>query len=459
MTSSTDPQVLAERGVRAIQLEYLNLDGTHCGKVVPVAKYLTAVETGVPWPDLAFGLCLGNTVQFGFDWGTWRGELPDVVLVADADTFVWPGPGSDTARVLCRFRDNSGIPLVVCPRTQLIAAEDRLRRHGLFPYASFEIEATLFEEDYATAAASSLGDLTPLGGTSGAMLVLTKTPAYRAYMTELVDRMERQGIAWEAWSDEAAIGQVEINLKPLPALVAADQAARVKQTMREVAHDLGHSVTFMAKWNTAEYGQGAHVNVSLRDADGMNVMSGTQAQPVPDAMRYAAGGLLATLPGFASLAMPFPSSYRRLAELEGPPTTVTWGLNNKSCAVRAVPSPGPAARLEHRLPGADAHPHLVMAGILAGIEAGLVDRIEPPAPIEGLAWMRPDGALPTVPRSINRAANALAADPLLGAAFGKEFVDYWIGTRRWEWLAFHAAGAGRSTGVTDWEKTRYFELV
>ncbi|QIZ38563.1 glutamine synthetase family protein [Saccharopolyspora sp. ASAGF58] len=459
MAFSIDEALLADHGVAAVRLEYLNLDGTHCGKVVSRAKFLAGIERGWAWPDLAFGLCLGNTVQFGFDWGAWRGELPDVVLVADLDTMVWPPVGSSVARVLASFRENSGRPLAVCPRTLLRSVDGRLRERGLHAFAAVEIEATVFEESYAEAAAQHYRDLTPLGGRSGAMLVMTKSPAYQRFMSELLDRFDQQGIGWEAWSDEAAIGQVEINLPPAPAPEAADQAARVKQCLREVAHDLGHSVTFMAKWHDQEYGQGAHVNVSLRDPHGVNLLTGTGDEPVPDLMRHAAGGLLATLPGFASLAMPFPSSYRRLAELEGPPTTVTWGLNNKSCAVRAVPSLGPAARLEHRLPGADAHPHLVMAGILAGIEAGIENRLEPQQPIEGLAWMRPDGALPMIPSSINRSANALTNDPLLATALGREFIDYWVGTRRWEWRAFHAAGAGGSPVVSEWEMSRYFELV
>ena len=49
----------------------------------------------------------------------------------------------------------------------------------------------------------------------------------------------------------------------------------------------------------------------------------------------------------------------------------TWGYENRTVAVR-VPADAPVAtRLEHRVPGADAHPHLVIAALLAGMLHGI----------------------------------------------------------------------------------------
>jgi glutamine synthetase len=65
-----------------------------------------------------------------------------------------------------------------------------------------------------------------------------------------------------------------------------------------------------------------------------------------------------------------------------------------------------------------------------------------------------------LPSSISLAAEELTGDKLLAGPLGGELVDYWLHTRRWEWLMFHTGGgdAGAST-VTDWELHRYFELV
>jgi glutamine synthetase len=117
------------------------------------------------------------------------------------------------------------------------------------------------------------------------------------------------------------------------------------------------------------------------------------------------------------------------------------------------------SRIEYRTPGADSNAYLVAAAVLGAGLYGVVNGVEPPAPFVGMAWCNPSGT-EALPHTISRAADALAADKALAAVLGQEFVDYWIGTRRWEWLAFHTMGGGDpDCGITDWELNRYFELV
>ena len=47
----------------------------------------------------------------------------------------------------------------------------------------------------------------------------------------------------------------------------------------------------------------------------------------------------------------------------------------------------------------------------------------------------------------------------VAAGLGAEFVDFWAGTRKWEWLAFHTTGGDPDSPLTDWELNRYFERV
>ena len=46
---------------------------------------------------------------------------------------------------------------------------------------------------------------------------------------------------------------------------------------------------------------------------------------------------------------------------------------------------GEARRIEHRVAGADASPHLALAGILAALLHGITNRLESSAPIDGRA--------------------------------------------------------------------------
>jgi glutamine synthetase len=159
------------------------------------------------------------------------------------------------------------------------------------------------------------------------------------------------------------------------------------------------------------------------------------------------------------LALPFITSYRRLVQLEGPPTTVTWGHNNKTTAVRAITQHPAYSRIEYRLPGSDANVYLVAAAVAGAGIFGVVNKVEPPEPFVGMAWALPTGVA-QIPTTITQAAAALETDKVLVEVLGEEFVNYWLGTRRWEWLAFHTMGGGDpDVGLTSWEFGRYFELA
>ena len=108
---------------------------------------------------------------------------------------------------------------------------------------------------------------------------------------------------------------------------------------------------------------------------------------------------------------------------------------------------------------ADVNVYLALAVILAGGLAGITGAIEPPPEQHGLAWGQPPSST-RLPLSISTAAAELESDKLLTDVMGEVFVDYWLHSRRWEWLMFHTGGGdAEATSVTDWELSRYFELV
>jgi glutamine synthetase len=51
---------------------------------------------------------------------------------------------------------------------------------------------------------------------------------------------------------------------------------------------------------------------------------------------------------------------------------------------------------------------------------------------------------------------ALRADGRLTEMLGREAVEYWLGSREWEWLYFHTGG-GDPDAVNAFELGRYFE--
>jgi glutamine synthetase len=124
--------------------------------------------------------------------------------------------------------------------------------------------------------------------------------------------------------------------------------------------------------------------------------------------------LLAYAPDFMLLSAPYANSYRRFRPGSFTPMNSSWAWENRSCLVRLTGS-GQSARLEFRLPGADANPYFVYAGMiaagLAGVEAGLTL----PPPVSGDASV---AALPLLPRDLTEAFWAFARSEIAKSALG-----------------------------------------
>lgn len=447
------PGAATSPSARAVRLEATNHEGSLLGKTVSLAKFAAGKDAGFAFADILFAIDLSSEIVLGDAFPDWRGNLYDIQMVPDMSTLVEWRPGLDS--VIGDYWLKNGRPVPICPRNLVRTLLRRLDLLGYTAKVAVEIEATLFEESVHEARARGYRDLTPLGGSSGATYHLARSKDWVDYMQDVVARLDSVGIDWEAWTDEAAPGQTELNLAPTDPLRLADSWARTRQVMREVAHERGHTVCFMAK-PTAGFGQGSHINLSLQ-RDGVNQFF---AEDGPSQlMLHAVGGLLATMAGATSIVLPQITSYRRLVDLTGPPTTVSWGVNNKTAAVRAITGHPKYSRLEHRLPGSDVNPYLALAAVLAGVVAGIEREIGPPAPVEDMAWCMPeDGVVPRIPDTISKAGAALSADVLLREYLGDEFVDFWVASRRWEWMEFHTKGGDPFAELSTWESTRYFEF-
>jgi glutamine synthetase len=130
------------------------------------------------------------------------------------------------------------------------------------------------------------------------------------------------------------------------------------------------------------------------------------------------------------------------------PTNVTWGVDNRTTALRAISSGVKSTRVEHRLPAADANPYLSLAASLASGLYGIENRLELPAPT-GNAY---EAQAPPLPRSLGESTELFRSSKTTRQIFGDEFVNHFAATRDWEVRQFRRA-------VTDWELQRYFEII
>jgi glutamine synthetase len=230
-----------------------------------------------------------------------------------------------------------------------------------------------------------------------------------------------QGLPADTIISEAAPGQFEVNLyHRADPMAAADDAVLLRRLIDGVARKHGLRATFMAKPYLDFAGSGMHVHVSLADRDGRNVFG--NGEDGARLLRHAIGGCLATMEDAAPLFIQSVNGYRRLMPGSYAPTSICWGFDNRSVAVRVPNGGDKARRLEHRIAGADANPYLVLAAILAGMLEGLDQAIEPPAPIEGNAYDREIRRLSSdMPQALDR----FATSDFVARYFGEEYRFIW----------------------------------
>jgi glutamine synthetase len=214
---------------------------------------------------------------------------------------------------------------------------------------------------------------------------------------------------WQAVSEKIPIvkyekergeGQYEIALPPCadPAKTAADIVA-LKDIIIETAATGGMKADFSAKPFAGQPGSGLHIHIHLEDAQGKNVFYKDDAT-ISDALKWSIGGLLAWLPETMPVFAPYPESYARFAPGGHAPTTVSWGANNRTVAIRLPDKPHDKKHIEHRVAGADADPYAVIGVILAAMHDGLTRRLDPGPQIYGDASLAMYN-LPPLPSSLN----------------------------------------------------------
>ena len=145
------------------------------------------------------------------------------------------------------------------------------------------------------------------------------------------------------------------------------------------------------------------------------------------------------------------NSYKRLVEGAWAPTTLTWAVDNRTVALRALAGGEKSTRLEFRVPGSDANSYLSMAACLASGLYGIKNNLKLESdPVKGNGYeVKTNGV---VPRNLFEATQKMSQSSLANEIFGETFVRHMVETRLWEWQEF-------SNSVTDWEMKRYFEII
>jgi glutamine synthetase len=386
-----------------------------------------------------------NTVD-GYAMSSWDRGYGDFVLVPDMATLrrlPWQ-PGS--VLVIADLTWLDGAPVVASPRQILAAQTARLAERGLVALAGTELEFVVYRDSYEQAAARDYRDLTPANSYNVDYSILG-TARIEPLLRRIRNEMAGAGLYVESAKGECNLGQHEIAFRYAEAVATCDNHSIYKTGAKEIADQEGMSITFMAKPNTRE-GNSCHIHLSVRGADGTPVMAGDGPYGLSALGEHFLAGQLAALRELTLAYAPNINSYKRYVPGSFAPTSVRWGPDNRTCALRLV-GHGHSLRVENRTPGGDVNPYLATAAMIA---AGLdgVDRelpLEPP--VTGNAYA--DTSV-TVPHTLRDALELWEKSELARRSFGAEVVEHYANYARVELAAYDAA-------VTDWELRRCFERI
>ncbi|RMG09494.1 MAG: glutamine synthetase [Planctomycetota bacterium] len=442
-------QAVEEAG--KVKLGAFDIDAVLRGKYVSAAKFRSALEKGLGFCDVVFGWDMADQLYDNVTYTGWHTGYPDAWARVEPSTFRRIPWEQGTPFVLLDFYEASGEPLAVSPRQALRRVVERARGMGYEVKAGFEFEFFFFQEDHHTLHEAEFRDLVPLSyGMFG--YSATRTSRDQGLVHQLFDELRAFDVGLEGFHTETGPGVYEAAIACDEAVAAADKAALFKQAVKEIAAQHGCTATFMAKPDAKLPGCSGHVHQSLADAAGKNLFAGEEGGLSPLARSYVAGQVR-YMPELTALFAPTINSYKRLVPGAWAPTHASWGLENRTCALRAITGPSAkSVRVEYRAAGADQNPYLALcAGVISGL-AGIGEGLEPPPPVTGNAYELSTQQAPRLPSNLGAAAEAFAGSALAREWLGEAFVEHYANTRRWEVREFEKA-------VTDWELRRYLEVI
>ncbi len=441
---------LEEKGIRKAKVGAVDIDGIWRGKYVSLEKLSSAIGDGLGFCDVVFGWDLGDQLYDNAKVTGWHTGYPDALARVDLSTARVIPWEPDTAAFLLDFVNPDGTPYPASPRQLLHKVGRTARQMGFLPRVGAEYEYFIFRESPQSLrekSFSNLATLTP--GMFGYSWL--RTSANAAWVHAIIDGCNDFGIEVEGMHTETGPGVYETAIRYDDFEKAADKAVLFKTVVKEICSRHGLTACFMAKWNAALPGCSGHVHQSLWSLDGRTNVFHDSAQPqgMSTLFRHYVGGQMELMPELTALYWPTINSYKRSVENTWAPTTATWGIENRTTALRVITQSPKSTRVEYRQLGADMNPYLGIAASVAAGLWGIENKVEPPSPCGGNAYLA--NARP-LPRNLKEAVKLLRDSTRAPALLGEEFLDHYLRTRDWEVRQFERA-------VTSWELERYLELI
>ena len=438
-----------KRGVKNVKVGVFDVDGILRGKTISRDKFASALKGGLGFCDVVLGWDSNDQLYDNVAFTGWHTAYPDAEVRLLPETLRELPMEEGLPFMLAEF---SGPAEAICPRGTLRRVLQRAENMGLAATAACEFEFFLFEENSHSIREKGYRNLKNFTPGFFGYSVLRSSVHCELYQ-ELLALCSKMDMELEGLHTETGPGVLEAAIAHGPALAAADKAALFKTFTKVWAQRRGLMATFMAKWSEDWPGQSGHIHISLKNKQGDSVFfDGDKPGSISDCQRWFIGGQQKLLPELMAMVGNTVNSYSRMVPGMWAPLDATWGIENRTTALRVIGGTASSQRVEYRIAAADMNPYIAMAAAIGSGLWGIENEIEPSEPVQGNAYDRDYPPELRLPSTLTSAAERLLLSQPARELFGDQFVDHYAQTRIWEEREFHKA-------VTDWELARYFEII
>ncbi|MEO8885189.1 MAG: glutamine synthetase family protein [Mucilaginibacter sp.] len=443
---------LQENNQQKIKFAFADIDGVLRGKVIHQQKFIDGLQSGYGFCDVVFGWDSNDACYDNVQLTGWHTGYPDKPCRIDLSTFrtiPWQG---NIPFFLADFSNPDGNDLSACPRSLLKRIAAQCEAMGYHPEFAQEFEWFNFKETPQSLKDKNYVNPEPLTPGMFGYSIL-RTSQQNEFYTDLFDLLGQFNIPLEGLHTETGPGVYEAAIIHDHVIAAADKAVLLKAAVKEIAYKHSIMASFMAKWNAGLPGCSGHVHQSLWSPDKVENLfySETDENSMSDLFKHYLAGQLYCLPHILPMYAPTINSYKRLVDGAWAPTTITWGLDNRTTALRVLNLTNKLTRLETRIPGSDTNPYLALSAALASGLYGIKNKLPLtiPATVGSGYQDTRNGKLAS---NLYEATIAMQNSTIAKELFGEAFTEHFTQTRLWECRQF-----GKS--VTDWELKRYFEII
>jgi glutamine synthetase len=442
------------RKLTHVKVGVSDIDGILRGKYLSKEKFIACLKGELSFCNVVLGWDLNDQLYDNVKYTGWHTAYPDAqVRLLPHTCRDLPFEAGPDGPMLFFLGEFIGDAETVCPRAALRRMLAKADDMGFDVYSALEYEFFMFRETPESARAKGYRDLQ------------TWTPGYFGYSVlrssvngefyaELMALCERMDMQIEGLHTETGPGVLEAALAVDEAGAMADKAMLFKTFVKVLAQRHGMMATFMAKWSHEFPGQSGHIHLSLRNKRDKSSAFHDPSQPhgMSKTQRQFMAGVQRLLPEWMAMYAQTVNSYSRLVPGYWAPLDATWGMENRTTALRLIPGSEKSQRIEVRIGSADANPYLALAAALGSGLEGIAQGWEPQPMVQGNAYTQKFAPELALPSTLWESAQRLKGSSAARALFGDAFVEHYAATREWEERQFRRH-------VTDWELARYFEII